>query len=342
MPDGSDTPIIDGVAATQPPIIAPSSQPGATGDAVTPPTDSGGPLSASGVQIIPAATASPANAISDREFIKTIQTVKAFKTYLSDAGARLAKDKSGADKPPRDPAAAVTSREDDLDVYRFYAYFYDSKGRRPTSEEWFRLSSLKDLVFSRQEGRVVASFYRSQPLFWIKLLPGWLLLAAIMAFLATAASRGLIDSITVPLSAAVTLLSYLVWTLSLGALGATAYLAVNALGLETDNPFDITDLNSVVIRITIGGVFGFIIALTVSLPAFAQFSDTAWRFATSLAAQKAAAEGSQAPTPGLDIDLVVKVLLPFILGFSTSLVLTILNRLVIVVETFFGVTRRPS
>jgi hypothetical protein len=63
-------------------------------------------------------------------------------------------------------------------------------------------------------------------------------------------------------------LAYLMWTSSLGALGALGFLAVNSLGIQRDATFDLSDRGLVAIRIILGALFGSI----VSVPFFTSIS----------------------------------------------------------------------
>jgi hypothetical protein len=46
--------------------------------------------------------------------------------------------------------------------------------------------------------------------------------------------------------------AYLLWTISLGGLGAGAFLAVNSLGIQTDTSFDIGDRSLIFMRLVVG------------------------------------------------------------------------------------------
>jgi hypothetical protein len=106
--------------------------------------------------------------------------------------------------------------------------------------------------------------------------------------------------------------------------------------LEVDPLVDITNKKLVTVRALLGSLF----ALILTLPfGFKDFSDF---FATIHTIQQntSQADSNQGGSGGLDKGLML--LLPFILGFSTSLVLSILNRLIDVVQTFFGVNPKSQ
>jgi hypothetical protein len=123
---------------------------------------------------------------------------------------------------------------------------------------------------------------------------------------------------------------YIFWLLSVGAIGATSFIAMNALSLQEDATFDITNTRLMVLRIALGGLF----ALMLCIP-FGFYDFVA--FCKYLLAAGSASKGSPTSTPVTDAtQSTLMLLLPFILGFSTSVVIMILNRFVDAVQTFFG------
>jgi hypothetical protein len=113
--------------------------------------------------------------------------------------------------------------------------------------------------------------------------------------------------------------SYLAWTSCLGGLGAIGFLAMNSLAIQNDATFDISSPGLVVMRIVLGALFGCIVSLPFCFPYFKDF--TIW------------------VSRGGDIDSAhgLLLLVPFVLGFSTTLVMAVLNRMVAGIETMFGI-----
>ena len=263
--------------------------------------------------------------ISDLEFLKTIQFVRGFSTFVA------------ARNPNGEWLNGAAERY--TQVYALSAYSYDAQGRKPTPLEWQQVEALRFGFMSEHSQATLHSYVKTQPLYWIKRLPLWLLLVCLISFAFSVFGFAVGSGSTstpadwnTAIATLMKLFGYLGWTVSLGALGATAYIAVNLLGLQFDNPFDANDINLVAIRVVVGIVFGFIISITISLPAISQFASAAWDQAV----------GTGATGKPIDLTTVVQVLLPFVLGFSTSLVLTIMSRLVASVETIFGVARRAG
>jgi hypothetical protein len=117
---------------------------------------------------------------------------------------------------------------------------------------------------------------------------------------------------------------FVVWLICLGALGSIAFIAMNFLSVQTDATFDLSNFKLVALRIVLGALFALIITLPLGYEGFQTFASNiameAGRSSESIA--------SEAPL----------LLLPFVLGFSTSLVMLVLNRLVDAVQSFFGRT----
>jgi hypothetical protein len=125
-------------------------------------------------------------------------------------------------------------------------------------------------------------------------------------------------------TAALCFLSYLAWTSCLGGLGAIGFLAVNSLAIQDDATFDISNPSLVAMRIVLGALFGCIVSLPFCFPYFKDF--TTW------------------VRTGGDLDSArgLLLLVPFLLGFSTTLVMAVLNRMIAGIETMFGIERIAS
>ncbi|MDI4234157.1 hypothetical protein OZ411_15190 [Bradyrhizobium sp. Arg237L] len=108
----------------------------------------------------------------------------------------------------------------------------------------------------------------------------------------------------------------------LGALGSIAYIAMNALSLQKDITFDIGNKKLLGIRIILGAMFGLIFALPFGF-GFENFESFVRTF------------GSR-PNISSDAKMAATLLMPFVFGFSTTLVLIIINRLVDAIGVIFG------
>jgi hypothetical protein len=120
----------------------------------------------------------------------------------------------------------------------------------------------------------------------------------------------------------VAVITFCGWSFYLGKAGAAASLALNLLALQKDAAFDITEPSLVNARIMTGGVFAFVLSLAVGIPPYRDF------LSSLIEAKDNAFERS------------LLILLPFVFGFSTNLVIAILHQFVGAVQTFFNV--RPE
>jgi hypothetical protein len=113
---------------------------------------------------------------------------------------------------------------------------------------------------------------------------------------------------------------YLVWLMSLGAVGSVAFIGMNALSVQEDATFDLTNGRLTALRISLGALFALVLTLpTDGYDSFVQLCQRLLRPGET-------AVSTQAGQLGLSISALL-LLLPFILGFSTSLVILILNQL---------------
>jgi uncharacterized BrkB/YihY/UPF0761 family membrane protein len=103
---------------------------------------------------------------------------------------------------------------------------------------------------------------------------------------------------------------------------------MNALSVQHDITFDITNRRLMLLRITLGALFGLVLTLPFGFVGFMQFIINS--LGQSLPAE--------IPAPTTFWAKATLLLLPFVLGFSTTLVITIMNRLVESVQAFFGKT----
>jgi hypothetical protein len=186
--------------------------------------------------------------------------------------------------------------------------------RAPTSAEWNELNSKLQYFYGllSESERRKFNFTLAAPR--LKVMPMSLVAASMLFILAPALLR--YDGVPY--------VSFLGWILTVGALGAIAFVLVNALGIQVDPTVDVTDKDSTMFRVLLGALFSVILTLPFGFPIFGRFI-------------------SQVNNPNgqaIEPKEAAMLLLPFLFGFSTSLVLTVLNRLVESVQTFFGVSTK--
>lgn len=193
-------------------------------------------------------------------------------------------------------------------------------GRPPNKGEWEKLNGAYAALGRNlpPEARLLLRTQSSRRL--ITWLPVYILAFAILGIVVACSDRFLV----VPLSPFVARFTgYLLWTLALGILGAAASLGVNALAIKSDATFDVTDRALVILRVVIGAVFAFVLSLMFTWDSFGSFTSDI-------------GSGISISERGDLLDTAWRLLLPFLLGFSTPLVLTILERFIVSIETFFG------
>src|SRR5262249_23125953 len=105
------------------------------------------------------------------------------------------------------------------------------------------------------------------------------------------------------------------WLALTGALGSAAFIYVNALPIQVDPRLDLTSRTFITMRLVLGALF----ALPFEGGTLKHFVGS---FSTS--------------DDAMDIKPSMLLLLPFVLGFSTSLALHILSQFVDGAATFFG------
>jgi hypothetical protein len=70
---------------------------------------------------------------------------------------------------------------------------------------------------------------------------------------------------------------YFVWTARLGALGSIGFLSMNALSIQTDATFDLTNHSLLAVRIVLGSLFGVVLSILFGFDSFVTFCETIGR-----------------------------------------------------------------
>lgn len=228
-------------------------------------------------------------------------TLKSFKILLLTQGVRI--------------------REEDAPLLSFGKLNHlrpDEKGRLPTVDEWDQLDKHSQRLFGYLDEGLRKRFELSQTANLIAGLPVLLIFVALLlvALLSLIAAMFAVDRNLLLLGC------YFFWATLLGAIGAIAFLSMNALAIQNDITFDLANKSLLAVRIVLGSLFGFFLSTPFGFYSFVTF----W---------ESIAHGTPAPAANFSFEAAL-LLLPFVLGFSTSLVILVLNRFVESITVFFG------
>jgi hypothetical protein len=247
----------------------------------------------------------PARVITDEEFLRQLFLLRRTRHFLIAEGVPAITPSSGGESPFSLGRLNLIRRLN-----------FPVKSRLPTLEDWLLLEEKQAGLQSLFNTELQYHFRLQATQRMITGLPVLLLLVAFAAlFVAVFPPHVLFTE------AAWRFDAYLMWTSCLGGLGAIGFLAVNSLAIQHDATFDMSNQGLVAMRIVLGMLFGSIVSLPFCFPYFKEF--TGWVL-----------NGGD-----LDARHGVLLLVPFLLGFSTSLVMAVLNRMARSIETLFGIER---
>jgi hypothetical protein len=266
----------------------------------------------------------PDRLVGDRRFIDQLDQLRFLKQFLFSEKVRFKADDLGS-----------------IDLDSLNNITYKQGGRSPSVAEWrlldhkmFALAAyLNDDLRKKIRIRELGTFFG--------IIPVLFLLTTILSTLIYSLNSVVIpDQNSLP-SYLLYLTGIILWCISQGGLGACAFLCTSVIVKTSNNRggsidsskdsielVDITDQNFLKIRILLGTLFGFLIGLPFSLSSLAVIY------------QMLFVDKDQIPSPSATQLAIVVV--PFIVGFSTNLVLVILGRTVVAIETFFGLPGRAS
>jgi hypothetical protein len=254
--------------------------------------------------------------ISDRRFAAQLEAIQKLKQFMFDEKVLLQADIL-----------------ESINLGSLNNLKYAPNGRLPTEDEWKaldqKLAGLAPLLTPalrwKLRIRELRFFFITVPIFFM----GTTVIATFsLVLLITFVER------TSLFFVAPYVIAFLLWTLSQGALGACAFLCVSATvhalkersGSTPLYPaIDVTDENILSIRVILGALFALLIALPIGgrsiVTVYDAFLETH-------------------PIP--PVEDWITVLVPFMFGFSTPLVLAILNRIVGGIGSLFGVSSETT
>jgi hypothetical protein len=234
--------------------------------------------------------------ISDRQFMHDVETLKDLRSFMIQQAVSLR------------PSEAGKISLGVLNLLR-----YDDRGRLPSLTEWQLLEDHTQEFYEHLTDPVRRKFLYGRIPNWVVQTAGGLGVAALMALFLP----------FIVWDPKIPFLSYLIWVTALGGVGSIAFIGMNALAVQDDATFDITNTKLIALRVALGALFGAVLTLPVGYASFNEFVDELRM-------------GTKPATESLLVSRSVLLLLPFILGFSTSLVIMILNQFVEAVQSFFG------
>jgi hypothetical protein len=247
--------------------------------------------------------------ISDEHFIRDLKRLKDLRSFLIQEAINI----SPGDSAP-------------LSFGRLNLLQYRPDGRSPTQQEWSEVELQTQTLFRLLTEPLRRRFILGEIPSWISILPILLALLALAGLIGAIVVQR-IDFLHLKTISANTLPFYLVWLMSLGAIGAVAFIGMNALSVQQDITFD---RRLMLLRITLGALFGLVLTLPFGFNGFMEF-------VSGISSESLPQDMIPARTITVTTQALL-LLLPFVLGFSTSLVIMILNRLVEGVQAFFGKT----
>jgi hypothetical protein len=68
-------------------------------------------------------------------------------------------------------------------------------------------------------------------------------------------------------------IAYITWIAFLGAIGSTAFVGMNALSVQSDATFDLNNQRLLVMRVSLGALFGLVLTLPFGMKGFVSFFD---------------------------------------------------------------------
>ena len=207
-----------------------------------------------------------------------------------------------------------------LNLFRF-----DKQGRFPDDQEWAELEHRSNELYRHLSEEDRRRFLYGQiPRFVIRtaIILGIIVLGSLVA---AAMVPALVERHTL-------FVVFLTWVASLGGIGSIAFIGMNALAVQDDTTFDITNKKLISLRVMLGALFAVVLTLPFGFNSFAHFIEELQKQRTSVL------ENASPSTIALESML---LLLPFILGFSTTLVIMVLNQFVEAVQAFFGKRSSP-
>jgi hypothetical protein len=252
-------------------------------------------------------------AIADERFINQLDQLRKLKQFLYEEKIQFKKEDL-----------------DTIDLEKLNNLSYSGTGRVPSAAEWRTLDEklfilagyLNDELRRKLRIRELGFFFRTLPI-------GFLACSVLSTIVYI--NVPVITSDGSPWKLLIWLIVVMTWLISQGGLGACAFLGTSVIfrgtrdkapteGADIRENIDVTDRNSLSIRVLLGTLFAVLLGLPFAVISLNGLGNVYWK----------------GDPPG-ESTLAV-IFIPFIAGFSTNLVLVILRKFVLAIETFFGLS----
>jgi hypothetical protein len=184
-------------------------------------------------------------------------------------------------------------------------FYFHSDGRPPTAEEWSKVEKRTQIIFLVLTPALRRKFLMGGTPWMVTWLPVNFLGLAVLSLVF---AEIVMDAIGWP--EYLIFFTWVIWLASLGAIGALAFIGMNALSIQEDITFDLTNVRLMSLRVALGALFGVVLTLPFGYPDFLNFCKAVWKPSVFFN-----------PNAGVLTKQAVFLLLPFVLGFSTSLVI---------------------
>lgn len=251
--------------------------------------------------------------IGDKRFANQLTELQNLKRFLFEEKVKFESEQMGA-----------------IDLGPLNNLRYRPYGRLPNLEEWKLLDAKLSALASLLDGDLRQRIRIRELSKYFGAIPMAFLFASIVSIMYYLLYSRFLSENSLAFNISY-LASIMVWTLSQGGLGACAFLGTRvamrrAQGVSgaqvLEEIADITDQNILKIRILLGCAFSILLGLPFSNRALSELLNYLYGDAKS----------------AFDATGFAFVVVPFMLGFSTNLVLAIFDRMVSSIRTFFGIT----
>jgi hypothetical protein len=279
--------------------------------------------------------ASSSSEISNERFIGQLDQLRQLKQFLFEETARFKADEI-----------------DSLDFGSLNNLQYASNGRVPSVIEWRSLdeklsvlgSYLTDDLRRKIRIRALSVFFRVLPLTF--------LIASILATIVNMMLGSLFRDAADPAFFFLWLVTAITWATAQGGLGACAFLGTSVILKTSQNNVDkdkntheivdLTDRNFLSIRVILGTLFAVLLGLPFLSKSLTGISSAITQGFVEYSGSNPSSDTAAAHAGGGDFSslTLIYMMIPFVVGYSTNLVIVILSRFVIAIESFFGLSGR--